>query len=327
MNAPPTGLGVVTYAFGIHLRHRWDGRHAGLSPALAFFEECRRFGAGGMQFDLRAGDESSLSELRRRLESHGLFYEGILSPPRRPEDLPRFDRGITWAQEAGAKLARTVIMPGRRYEEFGTLEAFRRAEAAGIRSLELAEPVLARRRFRLAVENHKDHRTAERLRLFEHLSSEWIGACVDVGNNIALLEDPLETVRALAPWAMSVHLKDHALREHPSGFLLADVALGEGYLDLPAIVRVLREAKPEVRFNLEVITRDALEVPVLTPGYWSTFGDVPARDLGLTLAAVQAHQPAKPFAPISDQPARAQLAAESRNVQVSLDYARRQLGV
>ena len=95
-------------------------------------------------------------------------------------------------------------MPGRRYEEFKSLEHFRRAEAAGVRSLELAEPVLARHRFRLAVENHKDHRVAERLRLFEHLGSEWMGACVDVGNNIALLEDPVETVRALAPWARGI---------------------------------------------------------------------------------------------------------------------------
>lgn len=321
MSAARASLGIVTYALGIHLRQGWAGRHTGLSPALAFFEECRQRGAGGMQFDLRAADESHLPELRRRLEAEGMFFEGILSPPRSPEDLTRFERDLVRAKQVGATVARTVIMPGRRYEQFPTLAAFREAEAAGRRSLELAEPVLARHRFRLAVENHKDHRVPERLRLFEQLASEWIGACVDVGNNIALLEDPVETVRAFAPWAMTVHLKDHAVRFHERGFLLADAALGEGYLDLPAIVRILRDAKPSVRFNLEVITRDALEVPVLTSAYWATFPEVPARDLAATLATVKAHDAPAPFEPFAVRPADDQLELESRAVRVSLAYA------
>jgi len=218
-------------------------------------------------------------------------------------------------------------MPGRRYEEFKTIKEFRRAEVAAVRSLELAEPVLARHRFRIAVENHKDHRVAERLRLFEHLGSEWIGACVDVGNNLALLEEPVETVRAFAPWAFTVHLKDHGLRASESGFLLADAALGEGYLDLPGMVRILCEAKPAMRFGLEVITRDALEVPVLTPGYWATFSDVSARELAATLAAVKAHAAPAPFPLLSREPPEAQLKAELRNVEVSLTYARDTLGL
>ena len=327
MNARRIGLGIVTYALGIHLRNQWAGRYAGLSPALAFFEECRRLGAGGMQFDLRAADGLHVPELRRRLETEGMFFEGILSPPRTEEDLSRFEHDLRLAQQAGAALARTVIMPGRRYEEFKSIEAFRRAEAAGVRSLELAEPVLARHRFRLAVENHKDHRVAERLRLFEHLGSEWIGACVDVGNNIALLEDPVQTVRALAPWALTVHLKDHGLRPYDEGFQLADAALGEGHLDLAGMVRILRQVKPAIRFSLEVITRDALEVPVLTPEYWATFAEVPARDLAMTVAAVKAHAAPAPFPVLSREPPEAQLKAELQNVEVSLAYARDKLGL
>jgi len=327
MSAPRASLGIVTYALGIHQRQAWAGRQVGLSPALAFFEECRRLGAGGIQCDLRAADEPHAAELRRRLETEGMFFEAILNPPRTPQDVARFEHDVELARQTGASLARTVIMPGRRYEEFKTLEAFRQAEAAGIRSLELAEPVLARHRFRLAVENHKDHRILERLRLFDRLGSEWIGACVDVGNNIALLEAPDETVRALAPWAFTVHLKDHAVRPSDTGFQLADAALGEGYLDLRALVETLRQARPGIRFNLEVITRDALEVPVLTPAYWATFPEVPARDLARTLGMVKAHAAATPFPAVSREPPEAQLDAERRNVEVSLAYARDQLGL
>ena len=137
----------------------------------------------------------------------------------------------------------------------------------------------AQRKFRLAVENHKDQRIEEKLALLKKLSSEFIGLCVDVGNNFPLLEDPLELVQAFAPWAFTVHLKDQAVREYDEGFLLADVALGAGFLDLPRIVKTLRDAKPDIKFNLETITRDALEVPVLTERFWVTLRDTPASAL------------------------------------------------
>ncbi len=64
--------------------------------------------------------------------------------------------------------------------------------------LEQAAPLAEKHRIPLAVENHKDHRDAQRIALFEHISSEFVGACVDTGNSFALLEDPLETVRRFA---------------------------------------------------------------------------------------------------------------------------------
>lgn len=74
--------------------------------------------------------------------------------------------------------------------------------------------------------------------------SEYIGLCVDVGNNFALMEDPLEAARVFAPWTFTVRLEDQAVRESPDGMWLADVALGDGFLDLPAIVKTLRGSKP-----------------------------------------------------------------------------------
>ena len=187
--------------------------------------------------------------------------------------------------------------------------------------------MLARQQFRLAVENHKDQRVPEKLALLKSLSSEWIGLCVDVGNNLALLEDPLETVRAFAPWAFTVHLKDAAMRETDEGFLLADAALGEGILDLPAMVQVLREANPAVRFNLETITRDALSIPAKTAGYWASLADVPRGDLDSVLTTVRAQSSAAPFPSVTDLPLEEQLALERRNIDQSLKYSRERLNI
>jgi len=158
-----TSMGIVTYAFGIHQKNQWGGRHQGLPPALAMLEECHRLGAGGIMVDLGAEDAPQATELRRRAEQYQMFVEGSISPPKTADDVNRFDGDVRIAQTAGAELARTAILPGRRYEQFKSLAEFREYEQSGLQSLQLAAPVLARHKFRLAVENHKDQRVSEKL--------------------------------------------------------------------------------------------------------------------------------------------------------------------
>ncbi|MBM3890677.1 MAG: sugar phosphate isomerase/epimerase [Verrucomicrobia bacterium] len=320
-------LGIVIYALGIHQRNNWCGRHAGSAPALAFLEECHRFGAGGIQCSFGPKDAPHIVELRRRAERYEMRVEAILNPPGNEVDAGRFENDVKLAKEAGASVARTVIIPGRRYERFKTLAEFREFEQRGLRSLQLAEPVVARHKFRLGVENHKDQRIAEKLDTLKRVGSEWIGLCVDVANNFALMEDPLETVRAFAPFAFTVHIKDQAIQPDAEGFLLTDVALGEGFLDLPVIVKALRDAKPDIRFNLETITRDPIKVPVLTAGYWATLADAPARELARTMRVLKTRAYPAPLAAVSKLPADQQLALERRNAEHSLAYAREKLGL
>ena len=248
-------------------------------------------------------------------------------PPRSEDDVSRFEQAIQLAQACGATLARTVIMPGRRYEQFKSLAEFRQYEQQGLQSLQRAEPVLARYKFRLAVENHKDQRIGEKLATIKRLNSEFVGICVDVGNSFTLLEDPLETVQAYAPWALTVHFKDQAVRENPQGFWFADVALGQGFLDLPALIKVLRAAKPDIHFNLETITRDPLNVPIMTNDYWVTLPDTPARELIRTMQVLKSQFYPKPFVLVSKLSLKHQLVFELHNVQQSLVYAGDKLGM
>ena len=135
------------------------------------------------------------------------------------------------------------------------------------------------------------------------------------------LEDEVETAEALAPWAHSVHLKDQAVQLDDDGFLLGDIPLGQGALRLKQIVDLLRAARPNVNFTLELITRDALKVPCLTEQYWATFPDLPARDLARTLRMVRerATDHLQEVTSLSDEQ---QVALEDANVRASLDYAR-----
>jgi sugar phosphate isomerase/epimerase len=263
--------------------------------------------------------------VRKRCAELGTYVEGIVKPPADRKDLARFEAEVRTARACGADVLRTVMLGGRRYEQFRTADDYPRFARQAEALLRLAEPVVRRHGLRLAVENHKDYRVDELLDLLRKLGSEFIGVCVDTGNNIALLEEPLAVVRALAPHAFTVHLKDMAVEEYRDGFLLAEVPLGQGVLDLEAIVATLRKANPKVRLNLEMITRDPLRIPCLSDGYWATLGRVPARDLARMLAFVRRHRRKEHLPRISELAPAAQLAAEESHVRQSFAYARKHM--
>ena len=278
-----------------------------------------------MQVGIGARDDAACERLRARAAAHAMDLEGIVRLPRDRDDLDRFAAEVQAAARAGATVLRTAMLSGRRYETFATAAAFRSFADQSQRSLALAEPVAARAGVRLAVENHKDWRADELIAIMKRISSAHVGVCVDTGNSIALLEDPMEVVEALAPWAVTTHLKDMAVQEYEQGFLLAEVPLGEGFLDLRRIVRTLRAARPEIRLNLEMITRDPLEIPCLTEKYWATFADLPGRHLARSLAMVRAHAAKRPLPRVSGLSPDAKLKAEDDNVRRCFAFARAEL--
>jgi len=325
---PRSKMGLASDCWHLHDRAQVaQGQKGDLSDPQLFLERCYQLGAGGMQAPLGVRDEAYCSGLRKWAETHEMYIEGSADLSGSRFDAERFEKEVLTAQAVGAMVVRTVTIPGRRYEQFNSAEEFARSSQRAAERLRLVEPIMAKHRMRMAVENHKGHRIDEMLDLLKRLSSEWIGMCVDTGNSFALCEDPMDVVRAYAPFAFSVHVRDHAVQEYEGGFLFGETAIGQGFFDVPAMVRLLREARPDVRFNLEVIARDALRVPVLTAKYWATMPAVPATDLARTLRTVRAEAPREPLPTVSLFPLEQQVEAEQRIVEDSLAYARAHLGL
>ena len=247
--------------------------------------------------------------------------------PKDESDVERFEAALQAAKDAGAAVVRTAFLSGRRYETFGSAEAFRQFKENSWKSLVLAEPILKQQRMRLAIENHKDWLVSDLVEMLRRLSSEFVGACVDIGNGIALIEDPLEVVEALAPFAFSTHLKDMGVQEYEEGFLLSEVPLGEGFLDLQKMIAVLQKANPAIRFTLEMITRDPLKIPCMTEKYWVTMEAAKAARLARALTAVRKNSSKKALPRTTGQSFEEQLKFEDRNVRQCLEYARRSLGL
>ncbi len=320
-------MGVCAYSYSLHWKAVRDGQtDVRFKDTLDFLDYCHGLGAGGVQIAVGSKEPGYASKVRARTEAHQMYFEGQTSLPKDASDLDRFEGDLRACKEAGAEVVRTATLSGRRYETFDSAEAFRQFAEKAWQSLTMAEPVLKKQRVRLAIENHKDWRVAELLDILKRLSSEWIGVCLDTGNNLALLEEPMAVVEALAPFAVSSHLKDMGVEGYEEGFLLSEVAMGEGFLDLERIVRLLREANPKLQFNLEMITRDPLKIPCLTQRYFATMPSLPARELAASLAQVR-HAPKKPLPRTTGLSTAAQLALEDEHVRKSFTFARRALGL
>jgi sugar phosphate isomerase/epimerase len=322
----PKRLGVCGYSYNLH----WKAVREG-SPKLPFrdtidfIEYCHGLGAGGVQIALESKEPGFATRLRARAEAHQMYLEGQVTLPRNASDLDRFEAELRASKEAGAQIVRTTSSTGRRYETFDSAEAFRQFADRVWQSLTLAEPILKKHCLRLAIENHKDWRVAELLEILKRLNSEWIGVCLDTGNSIALLEEPMSVIEHLAPFAISSHLKDMAVQEYEDGFLLSEVALGEGFLDLKRIVALLRDANPKLQFTLEMITRDPLKIPCLTKSYFAAMPMVPAGELAAALTNVRRHAWTRPLPRTTGLNTADQLALEDENVRKCFAYAGREL--
>ena len=311
------GLGIVIHSYGI--RAGQPGAE-GFSDPLVFLEYCRQLGAAGVQTSLGKLDALAAEKMSAATEAK-MYVEGIVSLPEDEGDVARFTEVLRTSAACGAQVVRTVMLSGRRYETFADLASFQAFARESFQRLEWAKPAVEQTGVRLAVENHKDWRTDELLDILRRIDCPLIGVCVDTGNSVALLEEPHEVVDAYAPVAFTSHFKDMVLQEYADGFLLSEVPLGQGFLDLKRIVQSLRAKQPEIRLNLEMITRDPLRVPCLTEKYWATFDKLPASDLAATMRRVREHASNEALPTIAGKSIDERLRFEDGNVRASLQFA------
>ncbi len=286
-----------------------------------FLEHCHALGAAGIQSALN-GD---MRKLRARAEQLGMYIEGMTPLPRNG-DTSTFEQALTNAKEAGALCVRSACLSGRRYETFATFAEWQQFAAQSKAAIKAAVPIAEKLKMPIALENHKDWTADEMLVIQKTYGSEYLGTCVDFGNNIALLDEPMDVVEKLAPFAFSVHVKDMDLEPYTDGFLLSEVPLGEGYLDLKRMIATVRAARPKTRFTLEMITRDPLKVPCLTDKYWATLPDRNGLFLARTLKVVEREGKRLQTLPRVDMLDHSGLLRlEEENVKACLNHGREKL--
>jgi hypothetical protein len=187
---------------------------------------------------------------------------------------------------------------------------------------------------RIAIENHSgDLQGREVKTLIEEAGADFTGACLDTGNPIWAVEDPLVTLEVLSSHIVTSHFRDSVVWEHPRGAAGQWTALGDGSLDLPLLAARFRELCPKAAMQLEIITgRPPQVLPYLEPAFWKAFPKTPASEFARFVALARRGRPfmgtmviAGPGKPSPELDAA--LREQQRiDLERSLAYARQTLG-
>jgi len=238
-------LGITSYAY------RWavGGKHPFLSSdfkpirslnVFDLIEKVSNLGLGvlqiceNMNLDMTVEDYERLGEVAK---SRGITLElGTAGM-----DLPIWNKYVRIADLTGSHLLRVY---SQKKEPIDGL----------VKRIRDFLPVLRDRELTLAIENssmclYNSHQLAE---IFRQIDDPLVGACIDTANSLGLLERPLETVKVLSPYAVSLHLKDFCIkRETVSGFTIFGVPLGKGMLDVKAVLNTIKESNRDPNILLE----------------------------------------------------------------------------
>ena len=292
-------------------------------------EHCHSIGLGGVQMNPPSTDPEEIKKFRQRLESYDMH---LVCDPRLPgqESDVRCIRCAGESIQGGRRDCLSCCNDGqalRRFRPPGAIQTDVRTVPEN--RWNWRNRCFANTRIKLGIENHKGWRSGEQVAWLKRLGSEWVGVCFDFGNNISLCEDPMDAARSLIPYTCFAHIKDMAVEEYEDGFLLSEVPMGEGILDLKQMVRMLRAVDPKMIIDLEMITRDPLKIPVFTTKYWATFDDayspLPARDLAKVLALVKKNRPKTPLPRTSGLSREQQVKLEDEYNLKCIAYARQNL--
>jgi sugar phosphate isomerase/epimerase len=188
---------------------------------------------------------------------------------------------------------------------------------------------------RIAVENHSGDMQARELKsLIEAAGKDFVGANLDSGNPMWVVEDPLVTLEILGPYVITTHIRDSAVFEHPRGAAAQWVALGDGSVNLHRFVELYRKVCPHASMNLEIITgRTPTVLSYLEADFWTVFPHMPAWEFARFVELAKSGHPY--LGPMviggpGKQPPAIEAALKEqqrRDLERSLEYAKKVLGV
>jgi sugar phosphate isomerase/epimerase len=330
--APPRKwkLGINTYCLRFQ---RWHDRR--------LFDYCaeQRLDAIFLQdsLDPRAMDPKHWAEVRAWSRDLDLPVEtgGGAILPKSAEGIPAavatLRRNIERAAAMGSPLVRALLASDRYALPEGSIEP----------QIDMAVRILLEVRtqaldagVKIGIENHKELQAWETRQVIERAGVDFVGSYLDTGNPVFVAEDPATTLEELGPLAVTFHLRDSVVYQHPDGVAVQWVPLGEGTVDFKALVaRAAEILPPTVRIHCKPITaRPAVVLPVYSSEFWTKwFPRGRSRDLGRFLALARKGKPwDKPhlmadLTGVRERYMEGLRAQQLDHMGLSLDYCRREL--
>jgi sugar phosphate isomerase/epimerase len=142
----------------------------------------------------------------------------------------------------------------------------------------------------LAIETHFEFTSFELVRLFDLCGAapgEWLGICLDTMNLMTMIEHPVMATERLLPWVVSTHMKDGGVLSTGEGLVTFPVPIGEGLIDLAAIIRRLDTLERPVHLSAEDHGGSFL-LPIRDEAFVSRFPDMAGAELRALLELAEA---------------------------------------
>jgi 3-oxoisoapionate decarboxylase len=222
----------------------------------------------GVECPLPKHDVLSPHAVRDLLTTHGLRYvadcTGVLDA-----DVEQWRSLLETAVQTGATVVRSVlsrILCGDRRGLAGGWNPYMDALADRLNAI---LPIAADLGLCIAVENHQDATTEDLLRLHDRVdNSPAYGITLDAGNPLSVGQDPVDATRKLAHIIRHVHLKDYTIHFAPEGYRLVRCAAGDGVVDFPAILKIVRANGHDVLPGIEIAAQATRTIPFLEESWW-----------------------------------------------------------
>ena len=173
---------------------------------------------------------------------------------------------------------------------------------------------------KIAIENHAGDMQARELRtLIEGAGKDFVGACVDSGNPLWTIEDPMLTLETLAPYALTSHVRDTALWKQDGAIMVQWVRLGHGNVGIREWTEKFQQLCPGRAFSMEVIVTQPRKLDYLDPKFWDAYRNTPAWEFARFLALAERGRPYQGLPAPSKDEARQR---EREDLEESIKYCR-----
>ncbi len=229
---PRIGLGSFAYRYAIGCE---GFRPLQPMTAVAFLEAAHKMGFEGVQLcenlNYAKLSRDELLKVKEKAAELNLFIELGMRDLTMENILFHLDM----AELLSASFLRIVLGKNRPVPE----EEPQKLIDSSIQILKAVLPRCRQQGVTIGLENHFDLRTPDLVRVVQAVNDPQVGMILDTTNCLGFVERPEETLQALTPYLLSVHLKDYMIKKVEAGYLITGTALGEGSLDTAGMIKQL----------------------------------------------------------------------------------------
>ena len=245
------GLKLGLFSYSYHLSF---GKHDVFQASkkmdlFEYMDICKEMGLDGIQIDpmhLESNDDAYLKSIVDYATNYGFYIEYGTTGVETEHLLEQL--------EIAKKLTSSILRTYIGFDPSDPNVNIEREVEQAIHVLNSVKGKAQEYNIKIEVENHCDLTTDELLKLIQTIDSPYVGVCVDLGNFMIHLENPVESVRKLAPYIINTHFKDYDSSMQNWGFKTFGVALGDGKIDLKGVLDIL--------VNESKLDRIMLEIPI-----------------------------------------------------------------